>query len=1326
MKRASILLILSVLFLPFLNAAGDGQAKRDYSKEKVLFVTATSHLDTQWRWTIIDTITKYIPATLHDNFKLIEQFPDYVFSFEGAFRYMLMKEYYPEEYEKLKTYINTGRWAVCGSWVDAVDTHIQSPESLIRQTLYGNGFFKKEFSKSSVDIFLPDCFGFGYVLPAVAAHCGLKGFSSQKLTWGSAIGIPFDLGLWEGIDGSSIISALNPDDYVATIRADIRENEKWIKTIQKQGESTNLFVGYKYFGVGDEGGAPDAESVSWLEKSINSDGIFKVLSAPADLLFREIWDKRATLPRYKGELLMTTHGTGCYTSETAMKKWNRQNERMAESAEHASVIADWLGSLPYQTEKIRNAWIRFLWHGFHDDLTGTSIPQAYTYSWNDEIISMNMFDSIIKNAVGGAVRALDTRTFGIPIVVYNPLAVPRTDVVQAELLLGGAPAMEFTLLDDRNKQVPLQVIKGTDNPNAIKVVFPAKVPSLGFAVFSLMPGAEKKSKSATTTEAAAETDVLEISNDFYTVKVDGNGDICSIFDKRTGKETLAAPVRLELLADYSTVWPAWEIIYKDIQAAPRAFVSAGTGHTSAKIVEQGPVRKTIEIVRDESGSKFTQRVILYSGASGDRIEIENEIDWKAKGTLLKASFPLTAKNEKAAYDLGMGVIERGNNNEKKYEVPAQRWADITSSDGTFGTAVISDCKYGWDKPADNILRLTLIHTPETRGSYRDQATQDIGIHKFRYAIAPHKGDWRAGDIPAIADRMNQPLVAFTVVKHAGNLGKRFSFLQLKGEGIAVKALKKAEDGEAIIVRVQEQFGKPVKTAELIFASTIISAVETNGQEETVGETNISSGKLIFDIGANSPKTFKVTLQKAAALQYPPASLPVKIDYDLDAVSMDANKKDGNLDGKGTTFPGELFPQTIFNDGIEFKLGEVGNGQNNVLVCKGQTVALPRGDFNRLYILASAVGGDQTGVISVDGKKFELNVQGFDGFIGQWDSRVIDGEVQNDIEQIVPAYIKRDKLAFVSTHLHASDGTNLPYSFGYVYEYTFDIRWNPKKLVLPKNENIRIFAITLARNPNMAAESLQNLYDSADGVGIKIKVSERLFLDSSTAELTPSVGGGEIRYTLDGSEPNKDSALYSSPIIVKDTTMIKAKVYRIGNDSENKTISIILTKAVLSEPVKPEAVEQGLEFDYFEGKWRETKDMLASAVVKSGLSADYAIDKADKKEMFGFRFKGYIKLEKDGIYKFYLRSDDGSVLSIDGVKVVDNDGLHSAESEESGAVGLKAGLHNFELLYFDRGWDKSLNLSYSGPGAAKQAVNPAMIYRNIPKPVIVQDPQNDEE
>ena len=242
----------------------------------------------------------------------MQQYPDYVFSFEGAFKYMLLKEYYPDEYRKLKPFVDNGQWRLAGSWVDAVDVNMPSFESLVRHTLYGNGFFRQEFGKMSRDVLLPDCFGFGYALPSIAAHCGLVSFSTQKLTWGSAVGVPFDIGIWEGVDGSTLVSALNPGSYTTEIRGDLSRDTAWTRTIANQGDSTGLYAAYMYFGTGDTGGSPDSLSVDWLGKSIKSDGPITVKSIGSDdLATIANADKDAHLRRYKGELLMTRHGAGC-------------------------------------------------------------------------------------------------------------------------------------------------------------------------------------------------------------------------------------------------------------------------------------------------------------------------------------------------------------------------------------------------------------------------------------------------------------------------------------------------------------------------------------------------------------------------------------------------------------------------------------------------------------------------------------------------------------------------------------------------------------------------------------------------------------------------------------------------------------------------------------------------------------------------------------------------------------------------------------------------------------------------------------------------------
>lgn len=182
-----------------------------------IYTVATAHLDTSWNWDFETTLREYIPATLRDNFALFEKYPDYRFSFEGSYRYELMEEYYPEEFEKLKEYVAQGRWNVTGSAYENGDVNVPSPEALFRNILYGNSYFEKTFGKRSTDIFLPDCFGFGWALPSIARHANLSGFTTQKLTWSSAYGIPFDLGRWYGVDGRWIYASLDARSYVAEL-----------------------------------------------------------------------------------------------------------------------------------------------------------------------------------------------------------------------------------------------------------------------------------------------------------------------------------------------------------------------------------------------------------------------------------------------------------------------------------------------------------------------------------------------------------------------------------------------------------------------------------------------------------------------------------------------------------------------------------------------------------------------------------------------------------------------------------------------------------------------------------------------------------------------------------------------------------------------------------------------------------------------------------------------------------------------------------------------------------------------------------------------------
>ncbi len=1042
-------------------------AQIDLSKDSCLYVVAVSHLDTQWRWTIQDTIRGYIPATLRYNFRAFEQFPHYVLGWEGAFRYMLAKEYYPRDYAKLREYVAAGRWHPAGATLDSCDAVILSPESLLRQILYGNAFFRREFGRPCIDLLLTDSFGYSAALPSIMAHAGLRGFVTQKLTWGCAAGIPFDIGRWEGVDGASVLAVLNPGSYMADPDGDLGASPLWRERIDSLGRSSGVFAGYLFFGVGDRGGAPLAASLESLEKSIAAAGPIRVISAPPDRLFRDLTDDQADrLPRYRGELLLTTHGTGCYTSQAAMKRWNRRNELLADAAERAAVAADWIGGAPYPRAHLAEAWLRFLVHQFHDDLPGTCIPRAYVFSWNDEVIAMNMFSDVLADAAGAVARGLDTRSEGAAVVVYNPLSVRREDVVEAVVRLPGGAPRAVRVFDPDGDETPSQ-LAGTEG-DAVRIIFLAEVPPVGFAVFDVRPADEPCAipTGLRVTES-------EIENNRYLVRVNAAGDVESIRDKDADRELLASPLRLELLNDLSPAWPAWEIWFDDIIARPRRTVG---GPATVRVVERGPARVALEISREAEGSRFVQRLRLASGGSEARVEFDTAIDWRTMGTLLKAALRLAVSNSVATYDLGLGTIDRPTNTPRLYEVLGHQWADVTDADGNYGVAILNDSKYGWDRPDERTIRLTLLHTPETGDrAYTDQATQDLGRHRFTYAVCGHKGDWRTA-APWEAARLNQPLIAFQAPSHAGALGRTFSLVDLDTPQVAVRAIKKAESGDEVIVRLQELEGRFADNVRISFASGIMAAREVNGSEAPVGPATIEDGDIVADFQPYRLRTFAVRLAAPPARLRPPVSKPIRLPFNLDVTSMDEEKDGGDFDGASHSLPAELMPATVTSQSVQFQFGPTAApAEKNALSCAGQTIALPRGNFSRLYLLAASTGGDAKATFLVDGRPTELAVQEFSGLVGQWDSRVVDGKIV-DPDRIVPGFIKRDPVAWLGTHRHTADGKNEPYVFCYLFRYRIDLAKGARWLVLPKDENLRILAATVASDTNDDTRPAQLLYD----------------------------------------------------------------------------------------------------------------------------------------------------------------------------------------------------------------------------------------------------------
>lgn len=1081
----SVLALLACIFSANLVAQTKTFQPLDLSEKPTLFQIGYSHLDTEWRWGYPQVIGEFLPNTVHKNLPLFEKYPHYVLNFTGAGRYKLIQEYYPDDFEKIRDAVAAGNWWPNGTAWEESDVNVPSPESLVRQLLLGHNYFMREFGTESSEFMLPDCFGFPASLPSILAHCGIRGFSTQKLSWGSAVGIPFNVGEWIGPDGNSVIAALNGGGYVAPVKEDPAFNLAWLKRIKENGEKSGVYADFIYMGTGDRGGAPKESSVALLEQGmLADDGPVRVISARADAMFLSITDaQKARLPKFTGDMLLTEHSAGSITSQAYMKRWNRQNELLADAAERASVAASLLGAAPYPREKLNRAWELMLRTQMHDTLPGTSLPKVYEYAWNDEVIVMNNFAEVLTGAVGAVASGLDTRADGgIPLVIYNPLSIEREDVVEATVTLpASGGARDVQVYDNAGKPVPTQLL--SRDGDKTRVLFLAKVPSVGFAVYSVKPAT-----APAAANASLKVDSRTLENSRYRVTLNNAGDIAGIFDKQSSRELLSSPARLVFLNEKPAKYPAWNMDWEDRQKAPRGYVD---GKAQIEVVENGPVRVALRVKRDAEGSAFDQIIRLSAGDGGDRIEISNTIDWQSKGCSLKAEFPLTVSNPQATYNWDLGKIERGNNDEKKYEVPSHQWFDLTHKDGGYGVSILSGAKYGSDKPADNTVRLTLLYSPDTSKAktYLEQRWQDWGRHEFTYGIYGHAGDWRKGGSDWQSLRMEQPLLAFTTTAHDGKLGRSFSLLKVDSSAVAVRAIKLAESGDRVVVRLQELNGALQSGVNLSTTDTaVINAEEINGLEKRIGnlnDANSGDSALSLDFKKYQMRSLAFTPGKSRIELTAPASTPMELPYNLNGFGYRNSSANGNFDGEDGSLPGEMMGDTVTSEGIVFKIGPHLKAQRkpNVVRCEGQVIRLPAGNHNRVYLLAAAVRGDAGGAFTVGDTATTLNIQNWNGYIGSWDNRVFKGKVEeltysvkNDLERIDTGFIKRDPLAWYCDRYYQFGGKDAIYSYSYLYKYALPVPAGAKTITLPKNPRIRIVAMTAALDPAAATEPAQPLYD----------------------------------------------------------------------------------------------------------------------------------------------------------------------------------------------------------------------------------------------------------
>ena len=1035
-------------------------------EEKKVYTVATAHLDTVWRWNLATTIKEYLPDTVEKNLELIKKYPHYRFNFEGAYRYELIEEYYPELFEEVKKAVASGKWCISGSSYESGDVNIPSPEALFRNILIGTSYFRKKFGKESTDVFLPDCFGFGYALPSIMKHAGLNGFSTQKLSWGSAYEIPFDIGYWQGVDGSKVLACPDARSYQHKFEEDVRGDLGVINKVTKNAYENGIPQTMHLYGDGDTGGAPTEESIKAVGNSIkaNETSDLKVIAASSDEIFNDLEKlDKTTLNKLKvwnNELVMSHHGAGAYTSRAISKRFNAQNENLADTAEKACVLADAVGVYKYPKENLTKSWKRVIRHQFHDDLPGTSWMEDYNKACDDYYTSLTEFQNEYVGAVGAIANELDTSfVTECAVIVNNTSEHARTDAVTAHVKLNHN-ATYVKVLDKDGKELPSQVNK--KEGKEFDIVFIATVPPLGYSVFDVVPSG---TKCEIKTDLAIREHVIE--NKKYRLILNKNGDIGSLYDKELKKQLLDGPIKMAVLNDVgSFAYPSWEIIKDDIDKEPEFYANS----PKFEIVENGPARVSLKVTRTANHTTITQILSLSSGSNF--VRVFNDVDWKSRRSMLKAVFPFSCYNRSATYDLGLGVIKRDTNTKNLYEVPAQKWADITAGNKAFGVSVFSDCKYGWDKPAGNTLRLTCIHTPagaftkETR-----QDLQDLGKNIFSFGIYSHSGEYVNGTQKE-NELFQKPLIAFqTSARRKGSLGNDFSFAKINNPNVIIRAIKQAEDDNSIIIRVNEGSGAQQNRVQIEFFTEIESASEVLASEKVIKDAKTKGKKLIFDIKPFGVKSFKINLKKAEK-KGRESFKKLELECNSKGFTSKEDKRNVILQGGGYSLPADLYPAQINVGGVTFKLTDP-SAPKDVLVAREQNIDIPKGS-TKLYMLAASTLGDKDVTFYVDGREKTITIHSFTEPLARWDMAGLDQT----------ALTKDVTVGLEFSHLHHPEGT-VPNVNAKFYVYELNVR-NGKVLTLPEDNRIIILAMTAVKkfsNTSLATQLLDKVnnrgYDFGD-------------------------------------------------------------------------------------------------------------------------------------------------------------------------------------------------------------------------------------------------------
>ncbi len=709
-----------------------------------------AHIDTAWLWPLRETVRK-CARTFASATRMMDAYPEYRFVCSQAAQYDWMETKYPSLFERIRERVAGGQWQpVGGMWVEA-DMNLPSGESIVRQLVHGQRYFESRFGARCKEVWIPDVFGYPASLPQIFRAGGCDRFITQKLSWNKQNRFPHSTFLWEGLDGSQVLTHFPPvDTYNAVV-----SSEEMVFSEQNFKEHGWSDWSLLPFGHGNGGGGPTREMIERSRRLADLDGAPRLLLGTTDEFFDHVEaeiDDGAPVPVWNGELYFEMH-RGTLTSQAKTKVGNRRCEVLLREAELWWASG---GDVPAEVAAELDAlWKEVLLQQFHDIIPGSSITWVYE---DTEAAHAQVIERLEASIAAALTRVASPRPF-----VANAATYERTEVAVL----------------DRATVHPehAQVLHDGRHAGYIKAV------ACGLSPLDATPVDDR----VTVTEHS-------FANELVALTWDLDGSITSIIAVAAGREVLPVgeAVRLELAPDHPVEYDAW-----DVEAWTRGLGEPIGGVESVRVVDAGPLVATLEVVRRFGRSSIIQHTTVRAGSA--RVDMSFDIDWREDEQLLSLHVPLAVHAREAACDIQFGHVMRPTHasnswDAAKFEVCAHRYVDV--SEPNFGVAVLNDGRYGHGLQ-DGGVSVSLL-----RAAKYPDPIQDHGHHRVTVSVLPH--DAGLSQVVREAERLNNPL---RLVEPGSAVDDPRPVVTLRGQGVEISAVKRADDGSGdLIVRLAEMCG----------------------------------------------------------------------------------------------------------------------------------------------------------------------------------------------------------------------------------------------------------------------------------------------------------------------------------------------------------------------------------------------------------------------------------------------------------------------------------------------------------------------------------------